>query len=37
MKFSHGKPKPLFKLMTSVIFMSQEASAFLRPKEDLLC
>ena len=33
MKFSQGKPKPLFQLMTSVIFIAG-ASAFLRFKED---
>lgn len=32
MKFSLGKPKPLVKLMTSVILLSQKASAFLRLK-----
>jgi hypothetical protein len=28
MKFSLGKPKPLLKLMTSMILLSWEASAF---------
>ena len=31
MKYSLGKPKPLNKLMTSVIKRSQEKSAFLMP------
>ncbi len=36
MKFSLGKPKPLTKLMTSVILLSQRASAFLRSREEIL-
>lgn len=35
MKFSHGIPKPLIKLMTSVILFSQKASAFLRLKGEI--
>ena len=34
MKFSLGQPKPLIKLMTSVMIMSQKASAFLRSREE---